>query len=402
MTTTQEPSTGQQLPFAKSEKRVHAATTKGERFFASPHWVVLALVSTVGSVLVIMDITTSASRSINESSWTSLGYFSVATIVCIITSILAINYLFPSLPNKLKATDDRVLEVYRLPKFLGAIFIGVGITSAIDLSPLDNRIISIWEAFPGVSGVIVFGVLLAVFIVLFVIGNYVSYLFQTLTIQRDSVSQTVTGFLDINDRITSAQLATRRQFSEFIHGEVQGRLLYITSLIRQGKITQPGEIAQHLDELIEKSVRPLAHRMYPSEIVVSVMSALDTLCGDVVSWSASDAFAAIDVVGANRGLNLSQREAIYFVCLEGVNNALKHGVVGTAELLLDVQDNFVTIQITNQTSVTSSMSEPQLHNIASFGLRTIDSWVARSNGKWQLTEHGGSYTLSASVSLEHE
>jgi signal transduction histidine kinase len=207
---------------------------------------------------------------------------------------------------------------------------------------------------------------------------------------------------EFSQRITDAQLATRRQFAEFIHGEIQGRLLYITSLIRQGKLEQPEEIAQHLDDLIEKSVRPLAHRIYPAEIAISVTSALDTLCGDAVHWSTSDSFAAIDIVGAKVGLNHSQRECIYFICLEGVNNALKHGEPGTAELTLDVKDDYVTIQVTNKVLPRlSAQHKPSRSNI-SFGLRTIESWVTRCNGNWQLTESDNLYTLSASVGLTHE
>jgi two-component sensor histidine kinase len=402
MTATHQSRSHKSLTRNTTAKQPHAAESKAEKFFESPHWVVLALCVLVGVILAISDITTSAFRSINDEAWSDIGYFSIATILSVLFAMLALNYFLPTSNNKFQAVDENVLETYRLPRFLASIFIGLAITSLIDMSPLGHRIISIWEAFPGISGFVVTSVLISIFIILFVIGNYVSYLFQTLAIQRDSISQTVSGFVDINDRIADAQLAIRRQFSEFIHGEVQGRLLYITSLIRQGKISHPEDIAQHLDDLIENSVRPLAHRMYPSEIVISVMSALDTLCGDAVHWTATDSFAALDVVGTENCLTLSQREAIYFVCLEGVNNALKHGEVGSATLTLDVDGDFATIQIKNKIASPSKQVRAQENHNGSFGLRTIDSWVARSNGKWQLTEEGDSFTLNASVSLTHE
>ncbi|MCL1897618.1 MAG: hypothetical protein FWG16_02180 [Micrococcales bacterium] len=140
--------------------------------------------------------------------------------------------------------------------------------------------------------------------------------------------------------LENEELRVRREVSDFLHGRLQQRLVFLAAELDQLKaVTQIAENDQarqrletaikDLDQLREDDVRELSHSLFPVGLGLGLAQALTLQVAKVpaqvaVELEIDPLAGAIDDV-TNPQLELSQRMLLVQAVEEGITNAIKHG-----------------------------------------------------------------------------
>lgn len=210
-------------------------------------------------------------------------------------------------------------------------------------------------------------------------------------------------------RSTGAALAgeerLRAQIAEFLHSQVQNRLLMAWHRLRTALQCWPAEpeaaqilvaeVADQLDEIREQDVRQASYRLHPSFIREGLTPALHALIerfeGHVgLTLVIDPALAAWDTPLRNR-LPEALRLAAYRIVEEALGNVARHaqatwvrlalGLDGQAALFLTVEDNGQGFAVDGTRW--------------GLGLASIDSRVQQLDGEWRITSQPGKGTTLA-------
>lgn len=210
-------------------------------------------------------------------------------------------------------------------------------------------------------------------------------------------------------RSTGAALAgeerLRAQIAEFLHSQVQNRLLMAWHRLRialqrwpaepEAAQTLVAEVADQLDEIREQDVRQASYRLHPSFIREGLTPALHALIerfeGHVgLALVIDPALAALDTPLRNR-LPEALRLAAYRIVEEALGNVARHaratwvrialGLDGQAALVLTVEDDGRGFAVDGARR--------------GLGLASIDSRVQQLGGEWRIASQPGKGTTLA-------
>jgi DNA-binding LacI/PurR family transcriptional regulator/signal transduction histidine kinase len=214
--------------------------------------------------------------------------------------------------------------------------------------------------------------------------------------------------IDHSQRLAvEAEERTRREIAEFLHGQVQTRLLLAWNQLCDYPSTPEDARAQlvqnvrdDLERLRKTDVRQASHVLHPSVIRMGLVSATRSLASRMtevlpVQIEVSDEFAALDKFGAGRLLE-DVRLIAYRVIEEAIANTLKHAKATRVTLHFSQvsSDAFeVIIRDDGQgfdPSQADSQADSQVHR--GLGFASIDARVHAVQGFWQVTSRVGGPT----------
>jgi signal transduction histidine kinase len=200
--------------------------------------------------------------------------------------------------------------------------------------------------------------------------------------------------------ITEAEERLRRELSEVLHSRVQNRLLMVWYRLEEcqdllgrdpaaaGRLI--AEVRDQLDEIREKDVRELSHRLHPSIIRAGLLPALETLAEemprlDIAIVPDSDV-EALDHSSHN-GISETVRLTAYRVVEEALGNVAKHAQTTHVEIALHLVDGNLAIRVRDE----GRGFDPQTLR-PGLGLGSIAARVERMRGHWTISSTLGQGT----------
>jgi signal transduction histidine kinase len=211
--------------------------------------------------------------------------------------------------------------------------------------------------------------------------------------------------------ITVAEERVRREIAELLHSRVQNRLLLVWYRLEECEeqlASDPdaarrlvGEVRQQVDEIRERDVRELSHRLHPSIIRAGLVPALDRLVEDFeaelrVSLRVDDRVADLDQP-ARAGIPEAVRLSAYRVVEEALGNVARHAHVDRAGVVLEAASPGTALSLTVHDD--GSGFDPDLAR-EGLGLGSIAAHVGRVGGTWRiLSQLGRGTTLEVRLPL---
>ena len=200
--------------------------------------------------------------------------------------------------------------------------------------------------------------------------------------------------------ITEAEERLRRELAEVLHSRVQNRLLMVwyrleecQELLERDPVAAArlvAEVRDQLDEIREKDVRELSHRLHPSIIRAGLLPALETLAEEMprlqVAIVPDAAVEALDHSSHN-GISETVRLTAYRVVEEALGNVAKHAQTTRVEVALHVVDGNLAIGVRDE----GRGFDPQTLR-AGLGLGSIAARVERMRGQWTIKSAVGQGT----------
>jgi signal transduction histidine kinase len=200
--------------------------------------------------------------------------------------------------------------------------------------------------------------------------------------------------------ITEAEERLRRELAEVLHRRVQNRLLMVWYRLEEcqdllerdpvaaGRLV--AEVRDQLDEIREKDVRDLSHRLHPSIIRAGLLPALETLAEEMPRLDVAivpDADVEALDHSSHNGISETVRLTAYRVVEEALGNVAKHAQTTHVEVALHMVDGSLAIGVRDE----GRGFDPQtLH--AGLGLGSIAARVERMHGHWTITSSVGQGT----------
>ena len=130
--------------------------------------------------------------------------------------------------------------------------------------------------------------------------------------------------------VSEAEERTRRDISEFLHSHVQSRLL--VAEYRLGEIEDVSEdawrrieaVRSELEDLREKGVRQVSHRLHPEALYISLVVALQILAAQLHGVLDVHLVADDALLNAEQTLAMNLRPVAFRAIEEALGNVLKH------------------------------------------------------------------------------
>lgn len=197
----------------------------------------------------------------------------------------------------------------------------------------------------------------------------------------------------------------RAQIAEFLHGQVQNRLLMAWHRLRTALQRWPAEpeaaqalvaeVADQLDEIREQDVRQASYRLHPSFIREGLIPALHALVERFedqigIVLVIDPALAALDTPLRNR-LPEALRLAAYRIVEEALGNVVRHARATGARIALDL-DGQAALVLTVEDDGRGFAVDGARRGL---GLASIDSRVRQIGGEWRITSQPGKGTILA-------
>jgi len=164
----------------------------------------------------------------------------------------------------------------------------------------------------------------------------------------------VTAALEASRRLVSeAEERTRRDISEFLHSHVQSRLL--VAEYRLGEIGDVSDDARRrieavrseLEDLRERDVRQVSHRLHPEALRVGLVAALQILASQL--HGVLDVRLVVDdaLLNAERALPMNLRLVAFRATEEALGNVLKHASARCATVWLGIEGSLLKLEVTD-------------------------------------------------------
>jgi len=230
--------------------------------------------------------------------------------------------------------------------------------------------------------------------------NTVARLARSERASREALGEALRRQSAMRTQMLEADLQTRRDVAEWLHGRLQAELLVAADEVRR---TGPaGEaVAERLTRLRDEDVRGLARSLHPTLAEIDLEGALGELARRFAG--SADVTAHVDRELVRGPLPRGLAVAAYRVCEEAVANAVKHGAARSIDVSLrrDADAPRVTLVVADdgtgdlgRTAHGAQAPEPGL------GLALIDTYVRTVGGTWDLRfgEPSGA-TLTVSLPL---
>jgi signal transduction histidine kinase len=178
-------------------------------------------------------------------------------------------------------------------------------------------------------------------------------------------------------QMLNADLQTRRDVAEWLHGHLQSELLLAADAAR--RIGPEGEtLAARLAQLRDDDLRDFAHSLHPTLAELNLSGALQVLVRRYAS--STSVVLRTDAATARGELPASVAVAAYRTCEEAVANAVKHGGARQVDITIDrdAEAGTLTLVIADDGTGTAGDLEPGL------GLALVDTYVRTVGGTWDL------------------
>ncbi len=182
---------------------------------------------------------------------------------------------------------------------------------------------------------------------------------------------------------------TRRELAFWIHGELQSALMIAAQSLRQDGAVAA---ADKLSDINDKMIRMMAHKLYPTQLEVSLHLALSDLCHERAELTMSDNLTA----NSFRNLEtivvpFDMRLAIYRIIEEATTNAAKKHDTTKISVTVQAETNHICI------SVVDNGAEFDAEKKHSLGLSLINSYVRHFNGDWAINNRDDGVILTATL-----
>jgi len=231
------------------------------------------------------------------------------------------------------------------------------------------------------------------FLIAALLTNIVARLARNEQDARRELGEALRRQTDIRTQMLNADMQTRREVAEWLHGHLQAELLVAAEEAR--RMGPEGEdLAIRLAHLRNDELRNFAHTLHPTLAELNLFGALQEL---VQRYRTSmQVTVTADEATVREPLSPSIAVAAYRSCEEAVANALKHGGARKVHITLaqDRHPGHLTLAVDDDGCGVPEGSEPGL------GLTLIDTYVRAVDGTWDL--QGGAEagaTLSVSIPL---
>jgi signal transduction histidine kinase len=200
--------------------------------------------------------------------------------------------------------------------------------------------------------------------------------------------------------ITEAEERLRRELAEVLHSRVQNRLLMVwyrleecQDLIGRDPTAAArliAEVRDQLDEIREKDVRELSHRLHPSIIRAGLLPALETLAEEMPRLDVAivpDADVEALDHSSHNDISETVRLTAYRVVEEALGNVAKHAQTTHVEVALHIVDGNLAIRVRDK----GRGFDPQSLHLG-LGLGSIAARVERMSGRWTISSSVGQGT----------
>lgn len=240
------------------------------------------------------------------------------------------------------------------------------------------------------------------FLIAALAANTVARLARNERATRDALSEALHLQTLLRTQMLEADLQSRRDVAEWLHGHLQAELLVAADQVR--RLGPDGEAAAaRLAHLRDDELRGFARSLHPTLAEIDLVGALHEL-GRRFERS-TNVTTDVDRALVRAKLPASVAVAAYRVCEEGVANAVKHGSARNVHIMLrqDRDAGELTLVIADDgsgstggdgTAGTAPSVAPGL------GLALVDTHVRTVGGTWDLQfGEGDGATLTVTVPL---
>lgn len=228
--------------------------------------------------------------------------------------------------------------------------------------------------------------------------NTVTRLARNERATRDELAEALQLQTVLRTQMLEADLKTRRDVAEWLHGSLQAELILAADQLRRAG--PAGEVvADRLTRLRDEELRGLARSLHPSLAEIDLVGALNELARRFAGIT--DVTVDVDRELMRSPLPPGVPLTLYRACEEAVANAVKHGAARdvTVTLREDRPSGRILLVVTSEGSPgredPSSLPadvEPGL------GLTLIDTHVRTVGGTWDLRfDEGAGATLTVAI-----
>lgn len=203
------------------------------------------------------------------------------------------------------------------------------------------------------------------------------------------------------ERMVKAEERVREEVAALLHGSVQTKLLMVWHHVGEAmeelspRHRTYNTLAQALslvDEIRERDIRQLSHRLYPPVLAIGLLPALRTLAqtfSDVMAVSVRTS-GERDDLEEELELCLAERQqlSIYRVVEEALNNAHRHGNAKEAQVTLTVGQSDLTVTIEDN----GCGFDPDMV-ARGMGMWAMEGMAAQFDGELRVKSRPGSTTV---------
>ena len=210
-------------------------------------------------------------------------------------------------------------------------------------------------------------------------ANLVARLARNERAARDALSEALHLQTELRTQMLEADLQTRRDVAEWLHGHLQAELLLAADQVRH--LGREGEsAATRLTHLRDDELRGFARSLHPTLAEIDLVGALHEL-GRRFATS-TNVTTDVDRALVRASLPASVAVAAYRVCEEAVANAVKHGAARNVAIMLrqDRDTGRLTLIVEDDGTEGSDGSAPG----PGLGLALVDTYVRTVGGTWDL------------------
>lgn len=220
---------------------------------------------------------------------------------------------------------------------------------------------------------------------------------QLLNLQR----QTSAALASSMQLLGQAEDRTRRSISEFLHSQVQSKLLVAWSRLDAVRAEDEAsqrvldDVRRDLEVLREHDVRLVSHQLHPEALSVGLIPALQVLVSRfrrviAINLVANDVLVQLDTTGSER-LPHDLRLIVFRIVEEALGNTLKHATATRVTVQLTLQDRCLQLMVSDD----GQGFDPQTVT-PGLGLRCLAARVGASGGQWTIDSRpGGPTTVRA-------
>ncbi|PNY79256.1 GAF domain-containing sensor histidine kinase [Deinococcus koreensis] len=220
---------------------------------------------------------------------------------------------------------------------------------------------------------------------------------QLLNLQR----QTSAALASSMQLLGQAEDRTRRSISEFLHSQVQSKLLVAWSRLDAVRAEDEAsqrvldDVRRDLELLREHDVRLVSHQLHPEALSVGLIPALQVLVSRFrrvieINLVANDVLVQLDTEGSEQ-LPHDLRLIVFRIVEEALGNTLKHAAATRVTVQLTLQDRRLQLMVSDD----GRGFDP--HTVTpGLGLRCLAARVGASGGQWTIDSRpGGPTTVRA-------
>lgn len=193
--------------------------------------------------------------------------------------------------------------------------------------------------------------------------------------------------------VSEAEERTRRDISEFLHSRVQSRLL--VAEFRLGEIgdvsaearTRIEAVRAELEDLRERDVRQVSHRLHPEALRIGLVAALQLLAAQLQGVLDVRLVADDALLSAERTLPMNARLVAFRVTEEALGNVLKHASARCATVWLGLEERALRLDVTDDGRGFEVGQQPP-----GLGLLCLGARVESAGGRWGIESRVGGPT----------